>query len=216
LSVPENLEIRRDLRHALEGQAERATVLYALRAAGIPDDAGMRVLLVRVASPEDTEVVDGELGGVLVDMIGKLAADFCPSWCFRWDETGFLLLLAGEGEGDPAPDEQETGMIGDSIIQLVGQYVNLNAAVGCSRPVDAPESLAGAFRQAEQAVDRSFYDGFRQVYRPEDSPPAAGPPLESPLSKSWRSWWPVRPIPHGSKTCFAACSPRAARHGLRV
>jgi len=142
----------------------------------------MRVLLVRVTSPEDIEAVDRELGGVLVDMIGKLAADFCPSYCFRWDETGFLLLLAGEGEGGAAPDEQETRLIGDSIIQLVGQYVNLDAAVGCSGPISTPEALAGAFHQAEMAADRSFYDGFRQVYRPETSAFAADFPREESSS----------------------------------
>ncbi|NLN46057.1 MAG: response regulator [Clostridiaceae bacterium] len=173
--VSEGLEIRRELRHAFEGVVESLPLLYALRNAGIPDDAGMRVLMTRVVLRDSPGDLDGESGSALVDMIGKLAGEFGPAFCFRWDYSGFALLVAGDTERSPAPDREEAVAIGESIVQLVAQYLNLDAAVGISDPAVAPGDLACAFRQAEQAVDRSFYVGFGQVYTAPEPVPVQMP-----------------------------------------
>ena len=68
--VSEGLEIRRELRHAFEGVVESLPLLDALRNAGIPDDAGMRVLMTRVVLRDSPGVLDGESGPALVDMRG--------------------------------------------------------------------------------------------------------------------------------------------------
>ena len=39
-------------------------------------------------------------GDVLVDMIGKLAADFYPSYCFPWEDDAFILLMSIERDAD--------------------------------------------------------------------------------------------------------------------
>ncbi len=175
---PAGREVRRELRRAVEGHGEPAHAAAALQALGLPADADLRLALVRVyphAGTEQSESDEGGMsgmGGMLVDMIGKLATDFCPAYCFQWDENGYLLLLAAERTGDGQRVDQEMEDIGGSLIRLLGQYVNLEAAVGVSGPCGSADALPRAFTQAERAVDRSFYDGFGRVYLPDGAEPA--------------------------------------------
>ncbi|MBP7403182.1 MAG: response regulator [Clostridia bacterium] len=165
--------VRRELRRAVEGFAEPGRTAALLRPLGFGDETELRLAFVRTF-PRGTEPADagGEgMGSVVAEMVGKLAAEFGRAFCFPWDEGGYLLLL-GLAPGTPGRTGQDLLDIGGSIVQMLAQYVNLDAAVGFSGDGGSMEQLPQAFRQAEAASGRSFYEGFGQVF-PHDGQESA-------------------------------------------
>ncbi|HEY5465540.1 MAG TPA: response regulator [Clostridia bacterium] len=169
--LDEGRETRRELRRAMEGHGEAARVGPVLSALGFAAGAELRLALVRVCPQEKTGTASGEarrFGDVLVDMIGKLAADFYPSYCFPWEDDAFILLMAIERDADAdrrgQGQEQELENLGESLVRLLRQYVNIEAAVGFSGPCEGGPGLTDAFSQAEKSVSRSFYDGYGRAY----------------------------------------------------
>ena len=148
-------EIRREMRRAFGGNGDSGRLHTILNSLGFgpPDETDLRVALVQVLPGIGSVEADGStisVKSVLVDMIGKLAADFGPAYSFHWEGNRYLLLVATGRTPVLSETEKELNAIGSSLIRLLKQYVNMDAAVGFSETCDRTDALHIALAQAER------------------------------------------------------------------
>lgn len=147
----------------------------------------MRVAIIKLKHDSVCERYQGSdsklLDFMVLEILQEMGNGFCCCRFFKWSFLHYGMIYSPAREQSVEEFEQNCTDMYPVMIQMLGEYLKLSAAVSVSESVESLPLLKDAFLQAYSCSEQTFSLGYGQVIcaKSEQSPAVTPPLSEKPM-----------------------------------
>ncbi|HEY5584812.1 MAG TPA: response regulator [Ruminiclostridium sp.] len=100
---------------------------------------------------------------MIIEILNEIGNEFFSSYFLKWSFGVYVVVLSPEESHELKDIQQQITIMGNTMIEMLKKYVNIDVAISISDTYDSYLSLSQAIVQAEETMDKIFYRGYGSI-----------------------------------------------------
>jgi two-component system response regulator YesN len=100
---------------------------------------------------------------MIIEILNEIGNEFFNSYFLKWSFGVYVVVFSPEEDSEINDLQQQITIMGNTMIEMLKKYINIEAAISISDTYDSYLSLSQAILQAEAAMDKLFYRGYSSI-----------------------------------------------------
>ncbi|MHB8061572.1 MAG: response regulator transcription factor [Ruminiclostridium sp.] len=100
---------------------------------------------------------------MIIEILNEIGNEFFNSYFLKWSFGIYVVVFSPEEALELDSIQQQITIMGNTMIEMLKKYINIDAAISVSDMYDSYLNLSQAILQAEEAMEKIFYRGYGSI-----------------------------------------------------
>lgn len=100
---------------------------------------------------------------MIIEILNEIGNEFFNSYFLKWSFGVYVVVFSPEETLENVDIKQQIIIMGNTMIEMLKKYINIDAAISISDMYDSYLNLSQAILRAEEAMDKVFYRGYGSI-----------------------------------------------------